>query len=262
MKKGTLISIEGADSTGKETQANLLREYYLNRGYKEFDNFLKISFPMYGKTSATMVEKYLHGELCNHPDEMDPFTASMFYTIDRSISYKNDKWGDIYRNGGLIVTDRYVTSNIIHQASKLDIVKNSNNIKEIAESKEFTDFKIWLSDLEYDRIKIPEPDLIIMLVNSDEAYQKMITNRGNNKDLHEKDIEYQNRCRKVIKALELTKLSKFEIMNLKHVYEYNIPSFYMQNLIYVNVSDEDNNIRSVEDIHKEILEVLFEFHLE
>ena len=111
---GKLIVFEGTDGSGKATQARLLCRHLEEEGTP----FREINFPRYGKPSAAMVQEYLDGNLGRHPGDVNAFAASMFFSMDRYASYKQD-WGDFYESGGLIVADRYTTSNAVHQASKL-----------------------------------------------------------------------------------------------------------------------------------------------
>lgn len=81
------------------------------------------------------------------PGDVNAYTASTFYAVDRFASYRDD-WGKIYENGGLILSDRYTTSNAVHQGCKLP-------------DDELPDFFNWLADLEYVKMGLPRPDLVI-----------------------------------------------------------------------------------------------------
>ena len=76
---------------------------------------------------------------------MNAYAASLFFSVDRFASYKQD-WGGFYEQGGLVVADRYTTSNAVHQASKLP-------------EEERGPFLQWLFQLEYERLGLPEPIL-------------------------------------------------------------------------------------------------------
>ena len=108
--------------TGQEMEDDYVRmgtlELLCRRLETEDRPFRKITFPRYGKPSAAMVEEYLHGNLGKHPGDVNAYAASLFYAMDRYASWKQD-WGTFYEDGGLIVADRYTTSNAVHQASKL-----------------------------------------------------------------------------------------------------------------------------------------------
>ena len=176
---GKLIVIEGVDSSGKETQTKLLFEYIKSSG----KNVKKVSFPDYESDFCMPVKKYLAGDLGKKPSDVNAYAASSFYAIDRYASYKKD-WGEFYNNGGAIVCDRYVTSNIVHQAMK---------ISEKDKKEQFID---WLSDYEYEKLGLPKPDVVIFLDMPPEAAQILMKNRANKitgqaqKDIHESDSNY------------------------------------------------------------------------
>ncbi|WP_432205013.1 dTMP kinase [Cetobacterium somerae] len=179
IKKGKLIVIEGTDSSGKETQTALLFEK-LSEVVK---NIRKISFPNYESPACEPVKMYLAGEFGTDAEKVNPYPASTMYAIDRYASYKKD-WGKFYNEGGIIVTDRYTTSNMVHQASK------------IQNKEEKQEYLSWLEDLEYNKMEIPRPDLVIFLNMPTETAQKLMAERKNKitgeakKDIHEKNVEY------------------------------------------------------------------------
>ena len=179
---GKLIVIEGLDGSGKATQANLLYEK-LKRNY---DNVKKVTFPDYESESSAPIKMYLRGELSDKPDGVNAFAASSFYAVDRYISYKTN-WEETYSNDGIIVADRYTTSNGVHQCSKLP-------------NEEWEGFMDWLYDFEYNKIGIPKPDVVIYLDMSPEVSQKLMSKRymgdESKKDIHEKDKEYLEKSRK------------------------------------------------------------------
>ena len=111
---GKLIVIEGLDGSGKSTQLELLPKKLKARG----TDCRTVSFPQYESDSSALVKMYLRGDFGTHPDDVNPYAASAFYTVDRYASYKS-VWGDYYNAGGTVVAGRYTTSNAIHQASKL-----------------------------------------------------------------------------------------------------------------------------------------------
>ena len=193
---GKLIVIEGLDGSGKSTQLELLKANLekLNIDCKS------VSFPDYENPSSTLVKMYLGGEFGKKPDDVNAYAASVFYTVDRYVSYKS-VWGEYYNNGGTVVSGRYTTSNAVHQASKL-------------EESRWEDFLSWLYDFEYNKIGIPKPDKVIFLDMPIEVSQKLLSKRyeGDNskKDIHESDTEYLDRCRKA--ALFTANYSGWEII--------------------------------------------------
>lgn len=176
---GKLIVIEGTDSSGKETQTKKLYERLAN----EVEKVRKISFPNYESPACEPVKMYLAGVFGDNALNVNPYPVSTMFAIDRYASYKMD-WESFYNAGGIIVTDRYTTSNMVHQASKIE------NIDE--KSK----YLGWLEDLEYNKMGIPKPDLVIFLNMPTEMAVKLMEARKNKitgeekKDIHEKDTSY------------------------------------------------------------------------
>ena len=130
---GTLIVIDGLDGSGKQTQARLLRE----RLERERVPVRAISFPDYGQPSSALVRLYLDGRF-GQADEVSAYAASSFYAVDRFASYMQF-WKDDYLSGHTILADRYTTSNLIHQMSKLP-------------REEWGRFIAWLEAYEYDEM--------------------------------------------------------------------------------------------------------------
>lgn len=176
---GKLIVIEGTDSSGKETQTKRLFEKLEEKGLK----VKKISFPNYDSPACEPVKMYLSGAFGEDAMKVNPYPVSTMYAIDRYASFKTD-WEKFYNEDGIIVTDRYVTSNMVHQASK---------IKDLDEKKQYLS---WLEDLEYEKMGIPRPDLVIFLNMPTEMAVKLMAERKNKitgeekKDIHERDKEY------------------------------------------------------------------------
>lgn len=176
---GKLIVIEGTDSSGKETQTRKLYE----RLEKEITNVRKLSFPNYKSPACEPVKMYLAGAFGDNALDINPYPVSTMFAIDRYASYKMD-WEKFYQDGGIIVTDRYTTSNMVHQASKIESIDKKN---------EYLD---WLEELEYSKMGIPRPDLIIFLNMPTEIAAELMAQRKNKitgediKDIHEKDISY------------------------------------------------------------------------
>lgn len=179
--KGRLIVIEGLDGSGKATQAARLYDALCAAGY----SCRKITFPNYGSPFCQPVEQYLAGALGSHPDDVNAYAASVLYTIDRFASFQQD-WKRFYEEGGILVADRYTTSNAVHQCSKLPP----------EQWKQFTD---WLFELEYEKVGIPRPDQVIYLDVDPKVSQKLLAGRYHGdeakKDIHEKDAAYLARSR-------------------------------------------------------------------
>lgn len=176
---GKLIVIEGLDGSGKATQAELLFAYLGQHGLP----VAKVSFPDYESDSSALVRMYLKGEFGNCPNDVNAYAASSFYAVDRYASYKKN-WETFYQNGGVVIADRYTTSNAIHQCSKLP-------------KEDWDEYLKWLFDYEYKLLGIPEPTLTIFLDVMPEISQKLMTARyagdEGQKDIHEQDLDYQYR---------------------------------------------------------------------
>ena len=216
---GKLFVIEGTDSSGKQTQLQKLKE----RLEKEGIEYKSISFPNYDSNSSELVKIYLNGELAQDPKEISPYIASTFYAADRYITFKKE-YNEYFENGGIILVDRYTTSNMVHQAGK---------IKDDAERKKFLD---WLWDFEFNLYGLPIPTQVIFLNMPTEYAIKLMENRKNKitkeekKDIHERSPEHLKDAYN-----EALKLSK----------KYN---WYEVQCV------KDEKIRTIEDIHEEIFE--------
>ena len=165
---GILIAIEGTDSSGKETQSKLL----YNRLVSEGINARLISFPAYESDSSALVKMYLAGDFGTNPEDVNAYTASTFYAMDRFATYRKD-WGRDYNDGTVIVADRYVPSNLIHQASKL-------------EGEEKDKFIEWLNELEYTHYGLPVPNVTIFLDMPTDSAVKLMRERANKIDKSDK----------------------------------------------------------------------------
>ena len=211
---GKLIVIEGTDGSGKSTQFKLLT----TRLEAENRAFRKLVFPQYSEPSSALIRMYLGGEFGSNPSDVNAYAASAFYAVDRYASFKK-VWGDWYDNGGLIVSDRYTTSNAVHQASK-----------ESAENQPA--FLNWLYDFEYDKLKLPRPDLVIYLDVPTDFTEKMLRSReastNTKADIHEQDMAYLATCRETGRSAA---------------------AYYGWTVINCV---KDGAMRSIEDIHEEI----------
>ena len=142
---GRLIVFEGTDGSGKSTQFRALCDRAARSGH----SFQKLVFPQYSEPSSALIRMYLGGEFGSHPGDVNPYAASSFYAVDRYASFKK-VWGTFYQSGGLVLTDRYTTSNAVHQA-----------VKCAPEEREA--FLRWLDDFEHHKMGLPRPDLVLYL---------------------------------------------------------------------------------------------------
>ena len=211
---GKLIVIEGTDGSGKSTQFRLLTQRVEDEGLE----FRKLVFPQYAEESSALIRMYLGGQFGDKPSDVNAYAASAFYAVDRYASYKK-VWGEWYENGGLVLSDRYTTSNAVHQASK-----------EPQETR--GEFLRWLYEFEYDKLGLPKPDLTIYLDVPTEYTEQLMRSReaatGTSADIHEQDMEYLSTCRRMGRtAAEFYNWTVIECVR-------------------------DGAMRSIEDIHQEI----------
>ena len=211
---GKLIVFEGTDGTGKSTQFALACRRLEQDGVQ----FESIKFPQYDEPSSALIKMYLAGEFGKDPEKISPYAASTFYAVDRYAGYQR-VWKDFYQQGGLMVCDRYTTSNAVHQGSKLH-------------GQAQTDFFTWLYDLEYDKMGLPRPDLVLCLdMPTEMAHllrEKRDTQGVGEADIHEGAEAYLARCR------ETARLASAH-------YGWTLISCV-----------KDGRLRSIEDIHEEI----------
>ncbi len=218
---GKLIVIEGVDASGKATQTKLLYEYLLSKS----DKTLKVEFPDYDSPSSALVKMYLSGEFGENANDVSPYVASTFFAADRFASYKT-KWEKQYKDGYTIVFDRYVTANMLHQASKFS---------DESEKRKFID---WLCEFEYGLYGLPEPTVKLFLDVPPEISAELMRERLNKfsgeetKDIHERDKDY------LYKTYEN---AKFVAANY---------GFKVINCV------KDGKLRTIEDIQKEIREIV------
>lgn len=177
----TLIVIDGLDGSGKSTQFDIIKDKL-----SQEHTVKAISFPEYDKPSSALVKMYLSGEISENAADINAYAASSFYAVDRYVSYKK-YWEKNYKNGELILASRYVTSNAIHQMSKLP-------------ESEWDSYISWLEDYEYSKFGLPRPNCVIFLDMPIEISQKLMSERykgdESKKDIHESNIAYLKTCRK------------------------------------------------------------------
>jgi len=211
---GKLIVFEGTDGSGKSTQFSLLTKRLQNEG----TDFRTIVFPQYSEQSSALIRMYLGGEFGQSPSDVNAYVASTFYAVDRYASFRK-VWGSYYQQGGLVLSDRYTTSNAVHQASK-----------EPDETR--GEFFRWLYELEFDHMELPRPDLVLYLDVPTELTERLLRKREEinhtNADIHEQNMDYLRLCRKT--GLEAA-------------------SYYGWTVVHC---EKDGEMRSIEDIHEEV----------
>lgn len=174
-----IIVVEGVDSSGKATQSKILSDRLKNDG----KSVISVEFPNYQSPSSSVAKMYLGGDFGTDPSDVSPYAASTFFAVDRFASVRGE-WKDYFKDGNIVIADRYTTSNMVHQASK---------IKDITEKSKFLD---WLYDFEYNVLSLPKPDLVIFLDMPVENARQLMEKRANKidnsqvKDIHERNEDY------------------------------------------------------------------------
>ena len=217
---GKLFVIEGTDGSGKQTQFRKLQE----RLSEENIEYRVVSFPNYDNASSSLVKMYLSGEFGENAKDVSPYIASTFYAVDRYATYKR-YYEDYYKNGGIILADRYTTANMVHQAGK------------IQDKAERDKFLKWLWDFEFNLYGLPVPTKTFFINMPPNYALKLIENRENKfthqaqKDIHERDKSH------IVDSYE----TACSLVNDYDWYE-------------VKCVNDDGAIRTVDDIHNEIYE--------
>lgn len=210
--QGKLIVFEGADGTGKTTQAKLLYKYLQKKKIPA----VLTSFPRYDSAWGKMIRRYLDGEF-GSTASVSPYLASLIYAGDRFLAKDQiKKWID---SGNFVICDRYVASNIAHQGAK------------ISDKTKKEKFINWIEELEYRENQIPKEDLVILLTMPGNVAQKLM--RGRVKDIHEQDSSYQARVANIFEELVEKRPNWVAVSNM-----------------------EGSELRSFEDVHREIVGVL------
>ena len=218
IKKGKLFVIDGTDGSGKQTQFKKLQE----RLDKENIEYKTVSFPNYDSPSSSLVKMYLSGEFGKNAKGISPYIASTFYAADRYATFKTG-YEEYYKNGGIILADRYTTANMVHQAGKID------------DEEEREKFLNWLWDFEFNLYGLPVPTEVFFLNMPVDKALELIKDRDNKftgdskKDIHESDrnhlIDAHNAACSVSK--------KYNWYEIKCV-------------------NEKQEVRTIEDIHEQI----------
>jgi len=209
---------EGTDGSGKSTQFNLLTK----RLEEEQISFRRLRFPRYDQESSALIRMYLGGAFGSDPEAVNAYAASTFYAVDRYASFLQD-WKADYENGCLFLADRYTTSNAVHQGSKMA-------------PEERKPYYGWLYELEYEKMGLPKPDLVILLDMPIELTRQLMRKReadtNTQADIHEQDLSYLEQCRASAKTAA-------------EYYGWQVIS-----------CEKDGNLRTIEDIHEEVYAII------
>lgn len=216
--KGKFVVIEGCDSSGKETQSKLLEKKLTEKGYK----CLRFSFPMYDTPTGKIIkESYLNkngtGVFPEGASNVDPYIAALYYAADRK--YNINKILEYYNDGYYIILDRYITSNMAYQGSKI-----------LNKDDRFYMYQ-WIDKLEYWLLKLPKPDKTILLDMPLEYILELVKNRDIIDDI-ERDKEYLQRS--IDAYIELSELYGWDRINCI----------------------KDNKLKTIEEINNEIIKII------
>ena len=184
--KGKLIVIDGTDGSGKATQVAKIKERLINEGY----NVQSLDFPRYyDNFFGKFIGECLKGDYGDWAG-LDPKIASVIYAADRfESSTQIREW---LEHGDIVILDRYVSSNQIHQGGK------------IHDEQERKEFMKWLDTMEHEVFKIPRPDAILYLDVSVAITQQLLKKKGNQEskkylegrgDQHETNIKHLEEAR-------------------------------------------------------------------
>lgn len=156
MNTAKLIVIDGGANVGKATQADMLMNRLLSEGY----SVGKIDFPRYSQNSiGHFIRECLDGEEDRFA-ALDPKIVAMIYAADRFESKSLiEEW---MSEGRIIIFDRYVSSNMMHQGAK------------VQDSDARDEFFSWVEHLEYDIFGLPRPDMTVFLDIPPEDSQKLL----------------------------------------------------------------------------------------
>lgn len=211
-----IIVIEGTDGCGKETQTKRLVEYLENKKI----NVMKQDFPNYSSASCAPVQMLLNGELGNDANSLDAYQSSVLFAVDRLCTFKKELKDFSNSSDAVLVLDRYVESNLLYQASKIDDeVERENFIK-------------WLFNLEYGKLKLPKPNMVIYLNVPPEISMALVKERGAKKNGQDKDIYEENKS------------------YMQTVYERGLKTAKNNNWEIIDCVNDKGELKSIEEIHR------------
>jgi len=218
--KGKLIVIEGTDCSGKETQSKLLIEKLKEKGY----NCIMFGFPNYNSPTGKIIggpflgkEEISKSYFPELSPKVDPKVSCLYYSAD--FKYNIGEIKDYLEKGYYVVLDRYVTSSLAFQGSK---ITDKDNRFEMYQ---------WIDKLNYWLLGLPKPDITVFL-HVPFAYAKELKKSRNSLDDNEKDGEYLKMAEKAYVELK-------ELYNWDYVY-----------------CIKDDKLRSIDDINNDIMNII------
>ena len=220
--KGKIIVIEGTDCSGKETQSKKLEDYLKKSG----KNCKRFGFPNYESPTGKIVggpylgkDEFEKSYFKEGAVNVDPHVTCLYYAADRK--YNMAEIEEYLNKGYYVILDRYTTSNLAHQGSKIHDKDERFNMYQ------------WIDKLEYWLLKLPKPDKTIFLHMPLKYTLELMKNR-NSHDENEKDPEYlKNSEDAYIELSELYNWDKIECV-------------------------QNDKIKSIEEINKEIIDIIKE----
>lgn len=219
-KNNFLIVIDGIDGSGKQTQTELLLKYLKQKNKK----VIMQSFPNYQSDSSKPVKLYLSGQLSKKADEINSYQSSVLFAVDRFCTLKM-MYNQIQENN-VILFDRYVSSNMLHQGGKIE------------DPIELDKYLNWLDDFEFNLMKLPRPDLIFFLDMPPDKSLELANQRKEYKGDIKNDIHEQDKN------------------HLIHAYQTGINIAKKYQWTIISCVDDKNQIKSSDNIHKEIVEIV------
>lgn len=209
------LVLEGSDGSGKATQQQLLVERLRQEGYE----VETVDFPRYHEPSSHFVRRYLNGEY-GTAEEVGPYTAAMFFALDRYEAIPDIR--EALDAGKIVIANRYTGSSMAHLGGKFDNVEERKG------------FFLWMDAIEFQMLRVPRPDISLVLRIPAEISQKLIDKKDKRaytdkkRDLHEADLyhlqnaveAYDNLCElfpRDFKALDCTRNS--ELMNVDAIHK-------------------------------------------
>ncbi len=216
VSRGTFIVLEGTDGTGKSTQYEILKK----KLKKDGQEVVEMHFPRYDNPSSYFVREYLRGQY-GTAEEVGPYTASLFYALDRYQSAIDIENALIA--GKIVLCDRFTGSNMAHQGTKF------------AHAEERRGFFIWLDNLEFEMLKIPRPDISLVLTAPYEVIAERLNSKVNSsshtsgKDIHEANPDHIQKSLEIYKDMcnlfpkdfkEVSGIRGDEIQNIENISKY------------------------------------------
>jgi dTMP kinase len=199
IRRGKLVDLEGNDAAGKSSQVEMINNYLDSIG----KTHKHVHFPMYGSNEfANIISMFLRGDLGTN-EQVDPLFLANIYAMDR-YKYKTQLVKDLDEYD-YVILDRYVFSNMGFQGAKYDTEEKKQGIVK------------WINDFEFKFLQLPYPDVVIYFDIPIDVIKERLDGREDReylegkKDVHEADLLFQSRVRKIYLGLDTFK--NYHIIN-------------------------------------------------